>query len=247
MRRTSGRKSLLMRSPVSNRPRHQRLLSAAIAAAALVMVSVAPTQALTWGGIQPLTTSGAAYSWGSTAAVVGTSGIIVAYREIVAGEYQVYVRKSGDAGASWRPPKLMSTTEATAATWPKVTAQGNTVDLVWMEERDDGTARVLYARSTNAGQDWSAAMELSMTGRTGFPAVARANGKVVVAWTGAATGAVYVRVSTNGGSSFSPRRTIATTAFQPGIGNNSFDYEAFPDIAISDDVLRRQLRMIGAK
>jgi len=201
------------------------------------MAVASPSQALTWGGIQPLTTSGAAFSWGAAAAVVGTNGIIVAYREIVGGEYQVYVRKSGDGGASWRPPKLMSTDQATVATWPKITAQGSNVDVVWMEQRDDGTARVLYARSINAGQDWSAAVELSKTGRAGFPAVTHAKHKVVVAWTGAATGAVYVRVSTNGGSSFSARRAIATTGFQPGVGSSNFDLEAFPDVAISVGVI----------
>ena len=214
-----------------------RIIGIALAALALLLSTAPSTSAVTWGGIKPLTTSGEAYSWGSSTAVVGTSGIIVAYREIVGGEYQVYVRKSGDAGASWRPPRLMSTDAATRATRPAIAAQGNNADVVWVEDRSDGTARVLHARTTNAGQDWSAPVPLSTTGRAGFPAVSRANGKVIVAWTNEASGAVYVRVSTNGGASFSERRVIASTGFQPWIGSNDFAIEAFPDIAISNGVI----------
>ena len=87
------------------------------------------------------------------------------------------------------------------------TAANNNLHAVWTEYVNAGAPRIFYSRSSNNGDSWS-----SPTALSGAPAVVpviAANGNsVVVMWTeNVPNGDIHVRVSVDGGATFSAEQT----------------------------------------
>ena len=202
----------------------------------LVIAVPHPAVALSWHPIRPITSDEQGFAWpGSTVAFSG--GVAVAYREVVGGEFGVYVRRSADGGTTWTTPTLLSAV-GTRGSRPSMAASGNQLNAVFTQSTDGGlTARVIYRRSLNGGATWSAPITLSPAGlEVGFPSVAHSRGKVVVAWTNAMTGRVGVRTSDDGGMTFNPRSDIATSTNRPFLpGDDKID--AWATVAIADGAI----------
>ena len=95
---------------------------------------------------------------------------------------------------------------------------GQDVDAVWVEGADcfDRTGcRLRYRRSRDGGRSFDPPATLAHGSAPGFTQVARRGSLVVVAWTNEETGAVLVRRSTNGGTTFARAQKLGLTAYRP--------------------------------
>jgi hypothetical protein len=205
---------------------------------ALLLSVPSQAMALTWGPTRAITSDEQGAAWpGSTVAY--SSGVAVAYRHIVGGEFGSYVRRSTDGGTSWTSPTQLNA-PGTRSSRPALAAGGNTLDAVFTESNDNGaTSQVIYRTSANGGATWSSPIALSPTGTlAGFPSVARSGTMVVVAWTNAVTGKVGVRASGNGGATFKARVDLATTVNQPFVDSaGDFSLEAWATVIYTAGVI----------
>ena len=203
----------------------------------LILAVSAPATAVSWGPVSPITTSGEALAWaGSTAAYSG--GIAVVYREIVDTQYRVFIRQTTDGGVTWTTPRALSSPLAVSASRPSIVASGLALNVVFVEERTDGSSVVTHRSSPDGGATWSGRLGLSLSGhRVGFPSVARAGDKVAVAWTDERTGTVTARISTSGGQTWNSRVNIATSTNQPWVDDGIHLIDAFPTVAIANGMV----------
>jgi len=162
------------------------------------------------------------------------------------GPVNLYISKSTDGGATWQtilmdvsgsPPDC----SAFLCGWAYLGAQitigsdaAGTLYALWNAgEVDKGPERIYFARSTDAGQTWSARVDVS-TAPIGvnhaFPAiVAGAAGDVRTSWMDARTGGwwnTYYRSSTDGGATWSAEADLST--FVPGYDYITPDGFRFP-------------------
>jgi len=212
-------------------------------ALALALSQASHAAAISWGPIRAITSDEQGRTWpGSTVAY--SDGVAVAYRHIVGGEYGSYIRRSTDGGTTWTSPTQLNS-PGTFSTRPALAAAGNTLHAVFVQSNDgQATSRVIFRTSANGGTTWSSPVALSPAGtQAGFPSVARAGSKVVVAWTNAITGKVGVRTSGDGGATFQPRTDVATTTNQPFIDSaGDFSLEAWATVIYSDGVINLAYR-----
>jgi hypothetical protein len=223
-------------APPASRVRHFSSVTALVIGLSLVVALPNPVSALSWGPIRPITSDEQGFAWpGSTVAY--SDGVAVVYREVVGGEFGVYVRRSTDGGTTWTAPTKLSA-DGTRGSRPSMAASGNQLHVVFTQSNDGGsTARVMYRQSLNGGTTWSSPIPLSQTGmETGFPSVAYSRGNVVVAWTNGTTGKVGVRVSGDGGVTFNPRSEPATSTNRPFLPGDD-KIEAWATVAVSDGVI----------
>lgn len=210
---------------------------APLLALSILLAAALPAAAVSWGPVLPITTSGqAAALAGSTA--VYTGGVALAYREQVGDDYRVYVKRSIDGGTTWTAPRRLSSANAEIATGPSLASSGLNIHAAFVEYRSDGSSKIIYRRSEDGGESWSAPLAMSSSGtRAGIPSITRTGTRVVLAWTNELTGVVSVRVSTNGGLSFNLRTDIATSTNRPFLDQGSNAFDAFPTVAISGNVI----------
>jgi hypothetical protein len=150
------------------------------------------------------------------------------------GNVNLYVSKSADGGNTWAT-KVLDVSKAPpdcsafgcgwaflgAAVTMTSDASGNLYALWNAGSVDKGPERIYFAKSTDAGNTWTAKQDVSTAPQGihhNFPAIAATgNGDVRIAWMDAraANGGmdrwnVYYRSSTNGGSSWSNEVDVST-------------------------------------
>lgn len=166
----------------------------------LSLVLAGQVLATSWSGPIPLTSSGGGFA--EDVVSLGGSTAVAGYLEWNGSWYNVTVRRTTDGGATWAAPQILSTNGYPMA----LSGRGSFVDIVWTENN-----RVRYARSTNGGVSYGAAMAL--TGGSQWKSnlsVARGpNGLVIVGWQNYNAAIVKARVSMDGGVSFGPTVTIS--------------------------------------
>jgi hypothetical protein len=177
-----------------------RSIAVAVALAALL---TGQTIAASWDAPIALTASGNAGHAGLV--TLGASTAVAVY----SNNGRIVTRRSVDSGASWKPGVRI----ASSGMHPGISGLAGNVDVVW-----ESNGRIRYARSLNSGSSFGSSVALSAAGAyVGNPAVGRGPGGVVaVAWQEAkkvpccdAPWPIRVRVSTNGGATFGPARTLA--------------------------------------
>ena len=202
-------------------------------AVVLSVVLSSQATAITWDPVRRITESGMASAWAGALSVSGNDDVQVAYREFGADPVGVFLRRSTDGAASWLDAQQLGPETATA---PALASSGSNVDLVFVQFGVEGKRRIRYRQSANAGETWGSSVTLATLPGADIapiPTVARDGaGRVAVAWTNTNNGRIYVRVSTNGGSTFGPATQLATTTNAPWEGFGSVR-EAFPDVAIA--------------
>ncbi|HSM33546.1 MAG TPA: sialidase family protein [Anaerolineae bacterium] len=130
---------------------------------------------------------------------------------------RVVYQNSTNAGASWSKERtLFSATLQRRQVVPNLAigAKGDTVAVAW---RVNGpTENTLFVRvSRDRGQSFGVRREVFSTSRShgvGVPAVAVGNGVIAVAWTNRANGKIKIRVSRDGGRTFTAARTLGRTS-----------------------------------
>jgi hypothetical protein len=130
----------------------------------------------------------------------------------LSGGVTVQVFKSTTQGATWSFVKTVSTgtNNDKELMWidpdPSSPRKGN-IYVAW-DEVGNG---MRFARSTDNGATWSPVMSLSSDVAVGADLTTGPAGELYVAWPDVSSRTIKVRKSTDGGASFGPVRTIATT------------------------------------
>ena len=75
------------------------------------------------------------------------------------GNYEIYYKRSTDAGISWAADTRLTNNSA-ASFSPSVTVSGPVVHVLWNDRRD-GNYEIYYKRSTDAGVSWGADTRLT--------------------------------------------------------------------------------------
>ncbi|MBM3315998.1 exo-alpha-sialidase, partial [candidate division WOR-3 bacterium] len=79
------------------------------------------------------------------------------------GGFEVYYRRSSDGGTLWQPEARL-TTDTVYSGYPAVAVSGRFVHVVWVQgidARGDSWDQVMYRRSTDGGETWESALQLS--------------------------------------------------------------------------------------
>ena len=83
----------------------------------------------------------------------------VVWSDKTPGNYDVFVRRSTDNGATWKPVKNLSN-NAGISEIPQIAVSGSNVYVTWRDTAP-GNADMLFRRSTDNGATWKAVVNLS--------------------------------------------------------------------------------------
>jgi hypothetical protein len=175
-------------------------LTVVIAGQALAFTWSQPTQFATgdaWGGAE--------------LATLGSTNAVVQY-ETCNTQCNVYTRRTTDSGTTWKAPVFIDAGSGTDGFIHDIAGLGQDVDTVWMF-RDN--AQLRYAHSSDAGASFGISLLLSSSA-DGAVSVSRGpSGLVAVAYDSGAGAAV--RISTNGGTSFSNAKILSAAGYFPQV------------------------------
>jgi PKD repeat protein len=157
----------------------------------------------------------------SCPSVVGSSALIaVAWPQGPIGAGQEFFARSTDGAKTFSAPLALD--RLTQHTWcPKLAWDASgVIYATWEEDAAPEAGRILFARSTDGGATFSAAVALSSPAGNGtVPAVAAGPaGRVYVTWMEGfpGPGTAYLAFSSDHGSTFSPALRIDAGALGPG-------------------------------
>ncbi len=158
---------------------------------------------VSWGTDTRLTNNNAD-DMQSPSVTVSGSFVHVVWCEQHAGNYDIYYKRSIDAGISWGA-QTQFTTDITWSTAPSLAVTGSVVNVVWNDNRD-GNWEIYYKRSTDAGVSWGTNVRLTNdTTDSEAPSVAVSGQIVHVAWLDeyyTSLMEIYYKRSTDGGVSW---------------------------------------------
>lgn len=124
------------------------------------------------------------------APVLATAGgeIYLAWRDRVAGRWEILFSRSADGGQTFSPPLNVSRTTGLANA-PAIAASGRgQITVAWQDDRT-GTPQIFVARSSDGGLTFSSPVNVSATsGFAHIPALAAGPGRVFLAWQDNSTG-----------------------------------------------------------
>ena len=165
-----------------------------------------------------------------------------------AGNSSVGVSKSTDGGVTFTPPVNASTTANGPAffqdkEWLTVDNSGEASDgnvyLAWTKFGPVGE-QILFARSTDGGNTWSAPLALSGIGNPqgAMPAVGP-EGELYVCWLDRGTSQILIQKSTDAGLTFANPVTgggaVQTIVQIPGTMNGNIRANSFPSMAVDQE------------
>ncbi|CUR52058.1 exported protein of unknown function [Nitrosotalea devaniterrae] len=120
------------------------------------------------------------------------------------GDYEVFLSKSSDSGASFHVPVDISTTTGQSGT-PEVIVSGNNLYAVWMDNTS-GNYDIFFTKSTDGGNTFVKPIDISnLKGDSGYPQFTVWKNNVYVTWTQTMTGInydVYFAKSSDNGDTF---------------------------------------------
>jgi len=148
--------------------------------------------------------------------------LYVAWGDNAPGNYEIYISKSTDAGATWETAKRITNTAGFSG-YPCLAVDHETLYMVWQEE-----AELYFRKSTNGGSTWQAAIKV--TNHHGFtPTMARSGLYLYAVYQTDSPGnyEIYLKHSTNGGSTWQP---VQRLSINTGIS-------AYPFIAVNSSTV----------
>jgi hypothetical protein len=133
------------------------------------------TKRLTWGSIS---------SYSPEIAIDSTNRLHIVWDgyDPIWGYYDIYYKRSTDAGATWGGTKWLTLTLGDTDT-PKLAVDSNdNVHVVW-DDNDFGDYEIYYRRSTNGGTTWKTKRLTYNSADTHYPALATdTNNRIHVVW-----------------------------------------------------------------
>jgi hypothetical protein len=201
----------------------------ALSILAIQLVTAVPASA-DWTPDTKLST-GTVYSDTPKVAVSGNNVHVVwADQRDNGSTYQVYYKRSTDGGLTWGTDTKL-TSISTGATDPCVVASGNTVHIAWGAiNADSENYDIYYQRSTDNGQTWGVAINLSngADDHSFKPALAFSGNNVYAVWYYRSDYQIYYSVSTDSGQTWGTPAQLSQSdyrAMNPAIaaaGSNVF-------------------------
>jgi hypothetical protein len=171
---------------------------------------------------------------------VGVSGSVVhvAWSDTIAGNWEIYYKRSLDGGITWGAD-IRLTNNTAVSQYPTLAVSGSIVHIVWTDDRNK-TVTLFYKRSTNGGSTWGSDVEIFKKGPNysrQFPSIAAEGSKVHVAYTQYVIGGpeIYYVSSLDAGVKWGSETRLT----------NAADYSYVPSIAVSNgniNVLWRDYR-----
>lgn len=164
------------------------------------------------------------------------SGVYVGWEEGAGSSSEILLARSVDHGVSFAPAANMSATAGFSSIGASLDADGTNVWLTW-SDRSPGNDEVFYRRSTNSGETFSDAVNLSSTLLASSTSFVKGNGtQVWVAWSeppasGSNLPDIYVRGSSDGGFTFGNVVNVSNSGTvhsnQPRVGLTSLAVSLF--------------------
>jgi hypothetical protein len=183
-------------------------------------------EGVNWGTDTRLTNNTAGSSCPSVA--VSGSFMHISWYDNRDGNYEIYYKRSTDAGVSWGADTRLTNNSAESS-FPSVTVSGSVVHVVWFDYRD-GNDEIYYKRSTDAGISWGADTRLTnYSYDSEHPSVAVSGSVVYVVWIDGRDGnaEIYYKRSTDAGVSWGTDTRLT---------NNSA-YSHHPSVTVSSSVV----------
>lgn len=151
--------------------------------------------------------------------VASGANVYVAWVEAVSTPVSgsdVFFTRSLDSGVTYETPRNISNNDG-QSTAVSLSADGSKVWLAWSDRPPSGTEEILVTRSSNAGENFETARNLSENAtRSVEPAVMMRGSQVYVSWTDTPAGDtrsdVYLRSSSDSGSSFDAAANLSNSA-----------------------------------
>jgi hypothetical protein len=160
--------------------------------------------AQTWEEAKRLTWTSGSSNY-SAIAVDSNNHLHVVWQDNTTGDYEIYYKKSTDAGESWIAEKRITWTSGDSEEPAIAVDSYNHLHLVFYDDRL-GNSEIYYKKSTNGGASWLKAKRLTWnSGSSVVPAIAMdSSNAIYVVWSDDSRGnyEIYYKKSTNGGASW---------------------------------------------
>jgi len=179
---------------------------------------------LTWGSDTRLTSDSNISEYPSVTAF--RSNVFVAWDDNRTGNYDIFVKKSADNGATWTQKQL--TTNTASQKYPSIATYGYDVHVVWTDFRNVGNDEIYYRRSLDSGGTYKAETRLTTsTGSSLYASVAARGKTVYVVWQDYKTGQweVFFKDSPDRGLHWTADRILSA---QP-------NYSGMPSVSVAGD------------
>jgi hypothetical protein len=170
------------------------------------------------------------YTCNNHAWCVASSGDVVhvIWYDFRDGNYEIYYKRSTDAGVSWGADTRLTNNSAVSSS-PSVSVSGQVVHVVWVDSRD-GNNEIYYKRSIDAGVSWGADTRLTNNSYNSANPSVSVSGQVVhVVWLDQrdADPEIYYKRSTDGGVSWGADTRLT---YNPSLSN-------CPSVSVSSSVV----------
>ncbi|OPL10109.1 MAG: hypothetical protein AVO34_12090 [Firmicutes bacterium ML8_F2] len=161
----------------------------------------------TWGSETRLTED-AGYT-GCPFPTISENVVTVFFRDDRLNTFKIHQKRSLDGGATWGEDILLSE-EGINAEFPYPAVVGETIHLVWRDNRD-GNAEVYYKRSFDGGEKWNSDERLTNDpAESEHPKVAAWDNNIIVVWRDNRNGKyeIFHMISTDAGANFSEAKAL---------------------------------------
>jgi hypothetical protein len=162
---------------------------------------------VTWATSKRLTYNSGTSGWPAIA--VDSSGIAhVAWTDATPGPGEIYYKNSTDEGTTWSAAKRLTWTSKGGNIYIEMALDpSKNLHLVWQGNRP-ADQEIYYKKSTDGGATWATTKKLTLTtaNYSGYPDIASdPGGNLHLVWeeeTATSTSAIYYKMSTDGGASW---------------------------------------------
>ncbi|MEW6684794.1 MAG: DNRLRE domain-containing protein [Candidatus Edwardsbacteria bacterium] len=131
------------------------------------------------------------------------------------GNYEIFYKRSVNGGTTWSPDTQLTNNPASSY-FPSLTVTGDTLHLVWFDERD-ANFEIYYKRSTDGGLTWSSDIRITLNDSvSAYPSIVAGGNNVHLFWHENRLGNydIYYAKSIDGGVSFNPEVNLTQTLLQ---------------------------------
>ena len=168
----------------------------------------------TWQALKRLTWT-AGHSNKVSVAYDFYSNIYIVWNDSTPGNYEIYLKKSTDAGTTWTPPKRLSWTTNNSYFPVLKTTTPTKLHVAWI----DGN-QILYKSSNDGGSVWSPLRKVTWSGNNPITLqmTIDANGHIYLIWADDSTinTEIFLKKSTDGGSTWSALQRLTWNSGSSG-------------------------------
>jgi hypothetical protein len=191
----------------------------------------------TWVSSQRITMD-PGYSDDTSIAVDSNNHIHLVWVDDKLGNYEIYYKKSTDAGASWMATKRLTWTSGSSL-YPFI-AIGPSDNLhVVFEDNTKGNYEIFYKKSINGGTTWSTKRLTFNPGKSYEPKIdVGDNNNPQIVWEDESSGLrqIIYKESTNGGTTWTGAKRLTWTSVPSYLGSMKLDASNDPHVIFRNDL-----------